>query len=1602
MSILHSSETQSLIDRIIREGGSIGSTDAEQFNHFVRHYYYAVPYDSLSERSLHNLKNAALTHYELGTMRGESEFKLRIFNPDVEADGWRCKYTVLDVVSRDRPFLVDSVNMVLNKLGLKVHLVVHPVFVSRRDDQGRLDRIAAPHMADFLDGVHESYLHCQFDRPASAAEVERLRAALTETFALIDAAVEDWPKLRAKAKRTCDNLQGCQSESEDLDSVDDAEFFKWIATGNFALLGYCEFTVSKSKIKSLDQDSLLGILRNADCLENIIPDIQAGASIPGKSVLINKANILSPIHRASYLDMIKAHKYSSAGNCIALRVFLGLFSSTAYNKSAAAIPIIRNKIKRVLQRSRFSETTHSIRALTNIMDNYPRDLLFRVAVDELFEDVAGILELQERNRIKVLLRSEQYGRYFSAIVYIPQEIFSRNLRVRIEQILMESLGGVSSEFFATFSGSVLARITYTIQVEKSSVTKRSLAEIQHLVEDAAVTWTDSLYRATIERYGDVRGAAYFKIYESAFSVAYQEAHSPYIAAADLERFAALGPDNRLIVSFFRPVAGTSEDEMRLRLYCYEQQISPSDALPYMENSGLRVLAEVPYRVYASGQRALWVHDFVVAPVHAVELDAERQRANFEESFTRIWNGEAENDSFNRLILSANLSWRQVVVLRAYSRYLKQIGNPFSESYVTETLLNNVGMTVKLIEYFELMFDPAAKATAKQRNLLLTQMEGMLDSVSSLDEDTILRRCLNAISSTLRTNYYKDDAQGKPLSYMSFKIDAAKILNMPEPRPQYEIFVYSTRTEAVHLRGGKVARGGLRWSDRREDFRTEVLGLVKAQMVKNAVIVPVGSKGGFVCKQSPPDGSSAQDEAIYCYQTFIRGMLDITDNIIGANIVPPERVVRYDEDDPYLVVAADKGTATFSDIANALSQEYAFWLGDAFASGGSIGYDHKGMGITARGAWESVKRHFREQGADIQTEDFTVIGIGDMSGDVFGNGMLLSQHIRLVGAFNHIEIFLDPNPDAAVSWEERKRLFDLAGLTWKDYDRNLISKGGGVYERSAKAIEISPEVRKRLKISAKRLTPNELINAMLKAPIDLLWNGGIGTYVKSSLQSHAEAENRANDAIRVNGSELGCKVVGEGGNLGMTQLGRIEFCMHGGRCYTDFIDNSGGVDCSDHEVNIKILLNQIVANGEMTAKQRQKILADMADEVSDLVLTDNYQQSQALSLTQVDARNLFREHMQFIRSLESSGDLDRRIEFLPDRDEIRRREAEGIGLKLPELSVIFAYSKMTLYRDLLDSDVPEDGFLMQELNRYFPQRLGKKYANEILNHRLRREIIATLVTNDLVNRAGITFTMRMRQFTGAANTDITRAYCAAREIFSLNALWTEVEALDNQVPASVQLTMLAYINGLLERATLWLLRHRSPSLDIKETVRFYKKEIEQLSGCVSDVLDDYYRGIINEHVSALIADKVPEKLAQRIANEIALSTAFDIVEIIKSTGKPAKFVAQVYFDIGHRLELMWIRQKVSMLPVENHWHHLAKSRLSDDIHSHQFVIASDVVREASVDVPVQAVRDWMERNSNGCRVLANLVSDMRSLPKIDFATLSVAISEVYLLSRVSDN
>ena len=1600
MSILHSHQTEALINRIVDDKAGLPRTEGGKFAEFARAYYYGVPYEALKRRDVFDLKGAALAHWELCKVRRSGETKIRLYCPDVERDGWRSKFAVLEMVSYDRPFLVDTMSMVLNGMGCKVHLTVHPVFAVQRNESGELQKIAAPLNADFMDGVFESIMRFEFDRPFDESEFEVIEARLREALHTLNIVVEDWRPMRRQVKEAAKNLDKEMQRSNNKAIEDYAEFCTWLATGNFTLLGGCEFQLKKNDTLVLNEKSKLGIFREQDDISKVIPIDALSTHADCNSLIVTKASVHAPIHRATYMDFILIPKFSAAGACTGVRAVIGLFSSTAYNGSASLIPVLRTKIKRVLQRSRFSETTHSIRVLTNIIDNYPRDMLFRVSVDELYEDVAGTLELQESNRVKLFLRREQFGRFYSALVYIPHNLFSRELRVKIEEILMESLDGKSTEFFATFSGSVLARINFTIHVDTASEPALSLNDIQQRVQDAATTWKDSLRRAAVERYGEDVAAQYYHQFENAFSASYQEDYLPWVVAADLEKMAALNDSNNLIVSFFRPLQATDIKQVRLKLFTFQNQVSPSDALPVLENMGLRVLEERPYRVTLNDEQQIWVHDYSL--IHSQEYDADQQRKNFEEAFISIWNGDSENDVFNRLVLMANLTWRQVSILRAYSKYLKQIGHAFSSKYITNTLIRNIEMTSSLIRYFEVKFDPTAGSPDHELQDIRSLMDAHLDAVSSLDEDVILRSYKNAMTSTIRTNYFCVDSNGEPHQYISFKIDSSRIIKMPDPRPKYEIFVYSPRTEAVHLRGGKVARGGLRWSDRREDFRTEVLGLVKAQMVKNAVIVPVGSKGGFVVKQPPVAGKTMQDEAIACYSTFIRGMLDITDNIVDDKVVHPANVKRYDEDDPYLVVAADKGTATFSDIANGISAEYGFWMGDAFASGGSVGYDHKAMGITARGAWESVKRHFREMGMNIQSTDFTVIGVGDMAGDVFGNGMLLSRHIQLVGAFNHIEIFLDPNPDSEVSYKERERLFNTPGLSWKDYDPSLISEGGGVFDRTAKAIDISPAVQKRLKIKDARLTPNELMHAMLKSPVDLLWNGGIGTYVKASSESHADTENRANDAIRVDGNELGAKVVGEGGNLGMTQLGRVEYCLHGGRCYTDSIDNSGGVDCSDHEVNIKILLNQVVNHGEMTAKQREKILRDMTEEVAELVLESNYQQSQALSSLNLHSKELLQEHSRYIQYLERAGKLDRDIEFLPDWEEIKRRESVGLGLKLPELSVVLAYSKMHLYEELLNSNMPEDKYLAGDLRDYFPNRLAKAFAREMHEHRLKREIIATFVTNNMINRVGPTFTYRMQSLTSASFADIARSYCAAREIFEMENIWAAVEHLDNKVSAQSQLEMLKLAEGLIERATLWLLRHRSHPLDINETVDYFKTDVRELAAGLSKALSKQYTEQIKAYIDQLVESKVPQKLAKQVVECIPLSTALDIVEIIKQTEKSAAFVARVYFDIGAKLELIWIRQQVANLPVDNQWHGLAKSRLSDDIHAHQYAIASDVVQHAKTDSPQHAVELWMESNRVGCRMLANIIKDMKAISRIDFATLTVAISEVHLLGRGSES
>jgi glutamate dehydrogenase len=1008
------------------------------------------------------------------------------------------------------------------------------------------------------------------------------------------------------------------------------------------------------------------------------------------------------------------------------------------------------------------------------------------------------------------------------------------------------------------------------------------------------------------------------------------------------------------------------------------------------------LEELNYKIEPEGMPDVHVHDFGMSHAGGDKIDVTQLKSGFEEAFVRVWHAEIENDDFNRLVLRANLGWREITVLRAYCKYLRQTGFTFSQAYMEQAVSANASIARMLVELFLARFDPANLAEAGVDVLLLTtEIDNALDSVENLDEDRILRRFLALIRATVRTNYFQKDGGGAPKPYLSFKFNPALVPGLPAPRPMFEVYVYSPRVEGVHLRGGKVARGGLRWSDRMEDFRTEVLGLMKAQMVKNTVIVPVGSKGGFVVKQPPVDREAFMKEGVICYQTFLRGLLDLTDNLVAGKIVPPKDVVRHDADDPYLVVAADKGTATFSDIANGVAKEYGFWLDDAFASGGSVGYDHKKMGITARGAWESVKRHFRKWAINTQTTDFTVIGIGDMSGDVFGNGMLLSRHIKLLGAFDHRHVFLDPNPDPEVSFGERERLFNLRRSSWADYDHKLISEGGGVYPRTAKSIPLTPQVKQLLGVEINSLTPADLIRALLKAPADLLYNGGIGTYVKATNQTHADAGDRANDAIRVNGRELRCKVVAEGGNLGLTQLGRIEYALNGGKINTDAIDNSAGVDCSDHEVNIKILLNSAVAEGRLSGEERNKLLAEMTDEVGALVLRDNYFQAQSLSVRE---RVPLDPQSRFIKYLEKGGKLNREIEFLPSDEELASRKAAKIGLTSPERAVLLAYSKIMLYDELLASSVPNDAYVSASLVRYFPTPLQERYLEQMKRHPLKHEIVATHLTNEMINRVGTTYVYRMQEETGARTADVVRAYLLTREIFDFVSFWQGVEALDHEVPDAVQSDMLFESERLFTRATVWFLRYQNLQDDIAKTVEHFAPGVQAIAADLQKFLSSEESVSLKLSMERLCQNRVPQDLARRIVDFDPLYSALDIVEIANKTKRSVEEVAGVYFVVGGRLQLSWLRLQVDALPADSHWQTLARTGLREDVSRLQTELTT-LVLELSPDTKASdaLINEWEAQNKRELERCRQLVADLHSAGKVDLSMLSVALRELRTLA-----
>jgi glutamate dehydrogenase len=1543
--------------------------------------------EDLEGKSGLDLYGAALSHLNFARERTPGESKVRVFNPQFEIDGWQSTHTALQIVTDDMPFLIDSVSMELSRRGFGIHGIIHPVITVRRDDDGHLVEVL-PHSTEGVDGtIRESVINVEVDRQTDHDDLEALRAHVLRVLGEVRATVQDWSAMRAQALDIAASLE--ENPPAGIDPGDVAEtkaFIEWLEAHNFTFLGYREYEVvdPEGEIRlAAVAGTGLGILRgggqSSDGFERLPPPVRALALEP---YLLNltKANSRATVHRPSYLDYVGVKRFDEEGKVIGERRFLGLYSHTAYHASPREIPILRRKYDYVLSRATFPHDSHNEKALIEIIESYPRDELFQISAEELFDTAIGILHLGERQRLRLFVRADRFGRFISCLIFIPRDRFNTDNRRRIEAILREAFEARSVDYTTRVSESVLVRLHYMVYCEPR-LRDFDVEEIERRILNATRSWVDDLEAALIEEEGEERGNTLRRNYADAFPPAYRSDWVARSAIVDIRRIEALQPGG-IAMSLYRPLEAP-EGVLRAKLYRADAPLTLSSMLPLFENMGVQVADERPYEICRHEGSPVWIYDFGLTYDGTGQLEAEQVRGTFQDAFIRTWEGEVENDGYNRLVLQAGLGWRQIAVLRAIAKYLRQAGTTFSDTYVERAMCAHPLIARLIVELFEARFDPAQHD--RDTHQRVAEIEQAIDAVESLDQDQILRSFLAVVEAMLRTNWYQTDAGGNPKPYLSFKLDPQKLPWLPAPRPQYEIFVYSPVVEGVHLRGGRVARGGLRWSDRREDFRTEVLGLMKAQMVKNTVIVPVGAKGGFVVKRQGEDG-------VECYRTFIRGLLDLTDNIVDGELVTPPDIVRYDGDDPYLVVAADKGTATFSDIANGVAAEYGFWLGDGFASGGSAGYDHKAMGITARGAWESVKRHFRELGRDIQSEDFTVVGIGDMSGDVFGNGMLLSEHIRLVAAFNHREIFIDPDPDAASSFAERERLFEMPRSAWSDYDREKVSEGGGVWPRTAKSIEVSPQAAAALGIEPGALPPNELIRAILHAPVDLLWNGGIGTYVKATTETHADAGDKANDALRVNAAELRCRVVGEGGNLGFTQRGRIEYALAGGRINNDAIDNSAGVDCSDHEVNIKILLNQVVAEGDLTVKQRNSLLEEMTEAVATAVLKNNYEQTETLTLAEANAAGMLDVHGRLIRWFEQRRSLDRELEALPGDDEIGERKREHGGLTRPELAVILAFSKIQLYAELLDSDVPEDPYLSAEVAAYFPSPLPERFGAQMRAHRLRREIAATRVVNNILHGGGTTFVFRLHEETGAAASDIARAYTVAREVFQMRPLWWEIENLDTEVPAEIQTQMLLEGRRVIERAARWLLRNRRRPLDIAETVTYFGAGAAELYEDLPKLLASVDAEPILEQAAVYEAAGVPAKTALRVAGLASMFATLDIVEIADQCDAPLARVAQVHFRLGSRLYLHWLRDRIVELPRDDRWKALARAALRDDLYGIHRELTAAVLRDSEPGTdPDVAVDTWVDTNPAGERYMETL-SDVRVGHVYDLTTLPVAVRE----------
>ena len=1575
MTAIRSAETEearSAADRI-REARGLLPQDAALADFFDALYAGTVPDDVLRARPD---QLAALAMALSGEAAKRSKGAIHVAALDQSHE------TVLVGINDDRPFLFDSALQAAMAGGARIRAAFHPI----------MD----------LDGTRTSVIALVCDAVTGEAR-DRLIQSLRETFAQGQLAVRDWKAMLARLAAARDDLARHPPAiaGQGLDLTEDLAFLDWLADNHFTFLGARDYVLGKDGANGVLEPvkgSGLGVLSDKDTRVvgkggergGLTAEVRAFLDSP-EPLIVTKSAARSLVHRRAHMDYIGIKTFDPHGAFVGERRFVGLFTSSAYSAQPRTIPLLRRKIEAVMAHAGLAPSSHDGKALSHILDTFPRDDLFQVSADELFAIATGILHMGGLPRLKLFLRFDRFDRFVSALLLAPRDHINSKVRTAIHELLAKALNGRASAFEAAVDDSALVRLHYIIGRNDGPLPQVDVRELERRIAALITTWDDGLADALCTMLGRSQGHARLAALSPSFSPGYRGAFSPHDGARDLAALEDLAgaKDGLSLRVHVERRSGDVAAALRLKLYVLGDVLPLSASLPVFENFGLKVIAEDAYPVSFNRdggwrQQAV-VLDFSMERADGLPANIDDIAAPLTDGLHAVLRGEAESDDFNKLVMGAGLGWRDVTILRAAGKFLRQAAMTFSLAYMQQALVRNPDVTALLVALFYARNDPhtsGARAEAVQK--LEDRIEAALKEVPSLDDDRIIRRFKNVFDAVLRTNFFRRNADGTARPALVMKFDSAKLDELPAPRPWREIFVYSPAVEGVHLRFGCIARGGIRWSDRREDFRTEILGLVKAQQVKNAVIVPVGAKGGFYPKHMPANPAREQfmETGIAAYKTFINALLDVTDNLDAKGaVVPPPDVLRPDGDDPYLVVAADKGTATFSDIANGIALERGFWLGDAFASGGSVGYDHKKMGITARGAWEAVKRHFRELGTDIQSSDFTVVGVGDMSGDVFGNGMLLSRHIRLVAAFDHRHIFLDPGADAAASFAERERLFALPRSSWDDYNKALIGPGGGVFARTLKEIPLSLEVKALIGVQADSLSPPALINALLKAKVDLLWFGGIGTYIKAASQSNLEAGDRANDAVRINGNEVGAKVVGEGANLGVTQQGRIEAARSGVRIDTDAVDNSAGVDTSDHEVNLKILLGGPVMRGELSEEQRNTLLASMTDDVAAHVLADNYNQTLALSVAELRAARNLDAYARLMRDLEARGKLDRAVEFLPGDPALKTLANEGRGLTRPELSVLMAYAKLDLDAEVLASTLPDDPAFASLLAGYFPPAAVAAFPGEPGRHRLRREIVSTVLINAIVNLAGPVFVLRTREVTGLESAQVARGFVLSDGAFGLSALKARIDALDLKVDARLQTQLYADIAEQFRRATRWFLTHVATDAAIADTAAQYRAGVEALRQNYRLTEDDQAR------IAELSKAGVPADLARDMALLLPLAAALDVALLAHNTGVSPEKVAPLYFAVGEALGLARLRALAGKFSPPEHWDRLALRRLMDDLSHSQRGIACKLLNDGI------AVEDWTKSQEGALERTRAFLNTLESSGELSVAKLMLASSQI---------